>query len=163
MPFIEVIVRLWPHSNLLSICTVACGCMWLLCTSIYGWAKLKYSVHIKYILDFKCWEQHQQKKKNISIMFWYSWHRNDNILGITKIWYVNIIRYIVYKWYIRASLVVQLVKNLPAMQDTSVLFLGWEEVLATHYSILAWRIPMDRGAWQATVHRVTRSRAQLSD
>ena len=36
--------------------------------------------------------------------------------------------------------------------------LGWEDPLeegmATHSSILAWRIPMDRGAWQATVHGV---------
>ena len=30
-----------------------------------------------------------------------------------------------------------------------------EEGMATHSSILAWRISMDRGAWQATVHRVT--------
>ena len=29
--------------------------------------------------------------------------------------------------------------------------------MATHFSILAWRIPMDRGAWWATVHRVTQS------
>ena len=39
--------------------------------------------------------------------------------------------------------------------------LGWEDPLeegmATHSSILAWRIPMDRGAWRATVHRVTKS------
>ena len=38
---------------------------------------------------------------------------------------------------------------------------GWEDPLeegmATHSSILAWRIPMDRGAWQATVHSVTES------
>ena len=49
-----------------------------------------------------------------------------------------------------ASLVVQLVKNLPAMQETWVQSLGWEYPLekgkATHFSILAWRIPMDRGA-----------------
>ena len=49
-----------------------------------------------------------------------------------------------------ASLVAQLVKNLPAMQETQVRFLGWEDPLeegmATHSSILAWRIPMDRGA-----------------
>ena len=49
-----------------------------------------------------------------------------------------------------ASLVAQLVKNLPAMQETQVRFLGWEDPLeegmATHTSILAWRIPMDRGA-----------------
>ena len=32
-----------------------------------------------------------------------------------------------------------------------------EEEMATHSSILAWRIPMDRGAWQATVHGVTKS------
>ena len=45
----------------------------------------------------------------------------------------------------RASLVVQLVKNPPAMQETLVRFLGWEDPLekgkATHSSILAWRIP----------------------
>ena len=44
-----------------------------------------------------------------------------------------------------ASLVAQLVKNLPAMQETWVQFLGWEdpleEEMATHSSILAWRIP----------------------
>ena len=32
-----------------------------------------------------------------------------------------------------------------------------EEGMATHSSLLAWRILMDRGAWQATVHRVTKS------
>ena len=44
-----------------------------------------------------------------------------------------------------ASLVVQLVKNSPGMQDTWVQSLGWEDPLekgmATHSSILAWRIP----------------------
>ena len=53
-----------------------------------------------------------------------------------------------------ASLVVQTVKNLPAMWETWVRSLGWEDSLeegmATHSSILAWRIPMDRGAWQIT-------------
>ena len=47
-----------------------------------------------------------------------------------------------YSW---ASLVAQLVKNLPAMQETWVWSLGWEDRLekrkATHSSILAWRIP----------------------
>ena len=45
----------------------------------------------------------------------------------------------------KASLVVQMVKNLPAMRDTQVPFLGWEDPLekekATHSSILSWRIP----------------------
>ena len=52
-----------------------------------------------------------------------------------------------------------MVRNLPAVQETWVRSLGWEYLLekgmATHSSILAWRIPMDRGAWQAIVHRVT--------
>ena len=34
--------------------------------------------------------------------------------------------------------------------------------MATHSSIPAWRFPMDRGAWQATVHGVTKSRTRLS-
>ena len=36
-----------------------------------------------------------------------------------------------------------------------------EEGMATHSSILAWRIPMARGAWRAAVHRVAKSRTQL--
>ena len=56
----------------------------------------------------------------------------------------------------RVSLMAQLLKNLPAVWKTWVWSLGWEEPLeedmATHSSILAWRIPMDRGAWWATVH-----------
>ena len=47
-----------------------------------------------------------------------------------------------YSW---ASLVAPLIKNLPAMWETWVRFLGWEDPLdqgkATHSSILAWRIP----------------------
>ena len=39
--------------------------------------------------------------------------------------------------------------------------MGWEDPLekglGTHFSILAWKNPMDRGAWQATVHGVTKS------
>ena len=38
-----------------------------------------------------------------------------------------------------------------------------EESTATHSSILAWRIPMDGGAWQATVHGVAKSQTQLSN
>ena len=47
-----------------------------------------------------------------------------------------------YSW---TSLVAQLIKNLPAMRETWVQSLGWEDPLekgkATHSSILAWRIP----------------------
>ena len=60
-----------------------------------------------------------------------------------------------------------MVKNLPAMQKTWVRALGWEDPLeegmATHSSILAWRISKDRGAWQATIHGVAKSRTRLSD
>ena len=51
----------------------------------------------------------------------------------------------------------QTVQNPPAMQETWVRSLDWEDPLeegmATHSSILAWRILTDRGAWRATVHR----------
>ena len=53
------------------------------------------------------------------------------------------------------------VSPLPAMRETWVRSLDWEDPLeegmATHSSILAWRIPMDRGAWKATVHGVVKS------
>ena len=59
-----------------------------------------------------------------------------------------------------ASLVAQMEKNLPAMQETQVQSLGWENPLekgmAIHSSILAWRIP-----W--TDHGVTKSQTRLSD
>ena len=55
-----------------------------------------------------------------------------------------------------------IVENLSAMQETWVQSLGQEDPLeegmATHSNILAWRIPMDRGAWQATVHGAAKSR-----
>ena len=64
------------------------------------------------------------------------------------------------KW---ASLVAQMVKHLPAMRETWVQSLGWEDPLeenmATHSSIFAWRIPMDRRA----IHGVTKTQIQLSD
>ena len=69
--------------------------------------------------------------------------------------------------YTRAYLVAQTVKNLSAMWETWVQSLGWEDPLeegmVTHSSLLAWRIPMDRGAWWVTVCAVTKSRTQLSN
>ena len=53
------------------------------------------------------------------------------------------------------------VKNLPAKQVTQVQPLGWEnppeKEMATHSHILAWKSPMNRGAWQATVHGIAES------
>ena len=55
----------------------------------------------------------------------------------------------------------------PAKQETPVQFLGQEDPLekgqATHSSILAWRIPTDRGAWRATVHWIAQSQTGPSD
>ena len=60
-----------------------------------------------------------------------------------------------------ASLVAQMVKNLPAIQETWIRFLDWEDPLekgmATHSSILAWRIPWRKEPWEATVHGVAKS------
>ena len=67
----------------------------------------------------------------------------------------------------RASLVVLVVKNLPAVQRTEVQSLGPEHPLekgmASHSSILPWIIPMDRRAWRATVHGLTKSQTGLSN
>ena len=64
-----------------------------------------------------------------------------------------------YSW---ASLVAQLIKNVPVMQETWVWSLGWEDPLekgkAIHSSILAWRIPSD-----CRVHGVANSWTWLSD
>ena len=60
-----------------------------------------------------------------------------------------------------SPLVAQTVENLPVLRETWVQSLGWEDPLeegtAIHSSILAWIIPMDRGAWQAAVHGTTKS------
>ena len=60
-----------------------------------------------------------------------------------------------------------MVKNLPARRETWVRPLGWEdpleESMATHSSVLAWRIPVGREAWRATVDDgVAKSRTQQS-
>ena len=72
---------------------------------------------------------------------------------------------VIYLW---ASLVAQMVKNLPAMQETWVLSLGQEHPLekgmATHASILAWRIPWTEAPGnQSTVHGVAKSQTQSID
>ena len=53
-----------------------------------------------------------------------------------------------------------MVKNPPVMQKTWVQFLGWEDILekemVTHSSILCLGNPIDKGAWQTTVHGVAK-------
>ena len=72
--------------------------------------------------------------------------------------------------FLWASQVVLVVKNHLRKQETKEMqvgSLGWEdpleEAMATHSSIFAWRIPVDRGAWWATAHEVTNSRTWLSN
>ena len=60
-----------------------------------------------------------------------------------------------------------MIKNLPAMPETRVQYLGQEdpleESMATLSSILSWKIPMDRGAWWAIIYEVIKSQTRLSD
>ena len=60
-----------------------------------------------------------------------------------------------------------MVKNLPAMQETWVLSLGQEDPLeegmATNSSILAWRIPRDRGTQRASIRGIVKSWTQLTN
>ena len=61
----------------------------------------------------------------------------------------------------------QMVKNLPAMQETCVQSLGWEDPLkkemATHSSILAWEIPWTEGPGELWTIQPQKSRTRLSD
>jgi len=61
----------------------------------------------------------------------------------------------------------QTVKNLPVIHKTWVRSLRWkdplEEGMATPCSIVAWNLPMDRGAWQVTAHGVAKSQTRMSD
>ena len=74
-----------------------------------------------------------------------------------------------FHFHFWASLVVQLLKNLPTLWETWVWSLGWEDSLeegkATHYPLQYSGLEnfMDRGAWQATVHEVAKSRIWLSN
>ena len=74
------------------------------------------------------------------------------------------LKYLCILW---ASLVAQVVKNLPAMWETWVRSLGWEdcpgEGNGTPFQCSCLENPMDVGAWWATVHGVAKSRTQLSD
>ena len=104
-------------------------------------------------------------------MLYLKWITNKDLLYSTE----NTIQYYVAGWMggefggewitcicIAESLVAQVVKNPPATQETPVQFLDWEdpveEGLATHFSILAWRIPWteETGVLQVTVSQRVR-------
>ena len=89
-------------------------------------------------------------------------------------WYLTLGWGISYTWSKDAlnsymSPLVQGQRSPLPMQKTKEMWVpsaGWEDPLeeetATHSSVLAWRVPMDRGAWWATVHGVTKSQTWLS-
>ena len=91
-----------------------------------------------------------------------------------NVFFINLFIHLLNKYLLNAyyfpgiaSLVAQLVKNLPAMWEAWVQYLGWEDPLeegmATHPNVLAWRISKDRGAWRAKVHGVTKCQTWLRD
>ena len=65
------------------------------------------------------------------------------------------------------SLVAQMVKNLPSLQETWIQSLGQEDPLekemATHFGILAWEIPWTEEPGWATVHEASKSQTSLSN
>ena len=99
----------------------------------------------------------QDLVQNTLMFFMYNCNKTGNLVFYPKL-YLEIGTYIAKFGLL---LVAQMVKNLPAKRETGVRSLGWEapleEGIATHSSILAWRIPMDRGARQVTVHEVAKS------
>ena len=129
----------------------------------------------------------RQRKTNIiqyylskNLKKWYKWTCPQNKNGVIDVenkldyqggkggrginWEVGID---IYTFLFITYTVAHMVKNPPAMWKTWIWSLGWEDPLeegmATQASILAWRIPMDRGAWLATVQGVEKSRTWLSD
>ena len=65
------------------------------------------------------------------------------------------------------QMVAETVKNLPAMREIQVWSLGQqdplEEGMATHSSILAWKIPVERGTWRTSVPGVAKSQTRLNN
>ena len=117
----------------------------------------KHFLH-QWIFPTQFWKLHFLSSLNCKQIL-YHWATGEASLTVLKI--VN--HYAEHP----ASLVAQTLSNLPTMQETWVQSLRLKDPLergmSTYLSILAWRIPMDRGAWQATVHGITKSRTWLSD
>ena len=86
---------------------------------------------------------HCSSVQGLSLKFIFNWRR---IALKCCLGFLHTTTWISHKYtYIESSLVAQMVKHLPAMRETRVRSLGWEDLLekemATHSSTLAWRIP----------------------
>ena len=107
------------------------------------------------------------KMENISVRGGYSWYKT--VLP-HMVWWSHVplstLNVVNLNWDV-LSLVAQMIKDLPAMRETQVWSLGREDSLeksmATHSSILNWRIPWIRGAWLTTVRGVAKSQTWMSD
>ena len=77
--------------------------------------------------------------------------------------YYDYVDYYSFNTIVWASLIAQSVKNLPAVQETPVRFLSWEDALekemAVHSSVLAWKIPWSLAGYSHAVARVGRGLA----
>ena len=96
---------------------------------------------------------------------------STSFLSSPGVWYTLLTLNYIFLTFVALSLFFLLprnsLKNPPVVWETWVSSLGWEDPLeegmATHSSILAWRITMDRRSWRATVHGVAKSWTRLSD
>ena len=81
--------------------------------------------------------------------------------------YSKVLQFYIFFVYTWASLVAQTVKNLPAICETQLRSLGWEDPLekemTTHSTILAWRIPPTENPGGPTAHGIAKSSTRLSD
>ena len=94
-----------------------------------------------------------------NIVFLYRYNKRERIKEKSFLLVMRALRFTLNHFPVHSTAVLavvirlaQRVECLPAMQETWVQSLGWEDPLeegmATHSNILAWRMPMDRGAWQ---------------
>ena len=73
------------------------------------------------------------------------------------------LKFTLHLWFSRYRICLQCMRHRRLRFDPWVRVGPLEEEMATHSSVLAWRIPIDRGAWRATVQRVAKSQTWLSN
>ena len=118
-------------------------------TELWVHYKPNINLHIiKYIQTYKgthtAFNYPQRKKWTIWLV--------TKVLSTLKFWFR-----VRFHMNIRASLVAQMVKNLPAMWETWVWFLGQEDRNGNPLQYSCLENPMDGGAWQVTVHGIAES------
>ena len=122
---------------------------WILQVRIPGWVAIPFS-------RGSSWPRSQTWVSHIVVRFFTDWATRVCKRKFIIIFFLFCIGV--------ASLVAQMVKNLPAMQETQVPSLGQEDPLEKGMDIPGFLLKnsMERGAWRATVHRVAKRRTWLS-